>query len=192
MAGNRQQRRHPGKPRGMSYADTLARERLHREVAQNAANDVVVKIRADIQAQKTMYLVFLSLNDEFQFGESRYERLAKRLIKRSEWYEKMVEENDEDYAIGKLQAEIERVTHQEVELAWEEEIRAAQKKHANDRMTNFLRLRSSEKELAEFICNHTECHVCPGQSFCNATGEKANGLVEWLGMMEEVRGERNG
>ena len=42
----------PGKPRGMSYADMLARKRMIREAVQEAADDATVQLRADMATQK--------------------------------------------------------------------------------------------------------------------------------------------
>ena len=114
---NRQQRRRQGKPRNMSYADQLAQQRMLREVSMRAANDLTVQVKADIHTQKMSWIFMIALNDEFQFGPSRYERLAKAIHERSEWYEKMVKETDEDYAVEKLKQEAERVTREELEFA---------------------------------------------------------------------------
>lgn len=37
-----------GKPRGMNYADMLARKRMIREAVQEAADDATVQLRADM------------------------------------------------------------------------------------------------------------------------------------------------
>ena len=42
----------PGKPRGMNYADMLARKRMIREAVQEAADDATVRLRADTATQK--------------------------------------------------------------------------------------------------------------------------------------------
>ena len=169
----------------MSYADQLARQRRLNEAAQNAANSTMVKIKADIQAQKTSWLIMLALNDEFQFGESRYKRLAIALTKRSRWYEKMVKETDEDYAVGKLKEEVERATRQDVEFAWEDELMAAKKRHENDILTNYERLRTNGlKKMAETLCGWLDCEKCPGKALCTHDGGKANGMVKWFEQLE--------
>ena len=184
---NRKQRRHSGKPQGMTYADQLARKRVFKEAAQNAANNTMVQLEAEAQVQKAQWLMILALNDTDQYGKIRYERLADGMIKRSEWYEKLVEECDEDFAVGKLQEEVERVTRQQVELAWDKEIREARKKHENDILTNYERLRTSGVEkMAATLCGWLDCVKCPGREFCSHNGGRANGLVEWL-KREEAR-----
>ena len=181
---NRQQRRQ-GKPQGVSYAQKLARDRMLTEAAQNAANDTMVNIKADIQAQKTQWITMLALNDADGYGKTKYERLAKAIIKRSEWYEELIKGADEEYANEKLRREVERVSKQEVEFAWEEEIREAKKKHENDILTNYERLwKNGKKGMAIFLCELIPCDRCPGQSLCSHKDGKANGLLKWLDQLE--------
>ncbi len=175
---SRQQRRHSS---GMSYADKLAREKMLREAAQIAANNTAAQIKADIQVQKVSWLTMLALNDEFQFGQSRYERLAKALTDRAEWYDGMVKGADEDYANEKMRQEVERVTHQEVDFAWEEELIAARKRHENDKITRYEQfLLYKPQKMAETICKWLECQNCPGRELCSHKEGKANGLVKWF------------
>lgn len=175
------QSRRAGKPQGMTYAEKLARERMLREVAQNAANDLTVQVRADIHTQKMAWLNNLALNDEFGFGKERFARLAAALHKRAMWYEELVRTVDDDYANVKLKQEAERVTQEHLEFAWEEEIEAARKKHRYDTLTNYERLRYSRpREMAAKLCDFIDCAKCPGREFCKHDGIRGNGLYEWL------------
>lgn len=176
---SRSKRRHPGKPHGMSYADQLARTRILREAAQNAANDLTVQVKADIHTQKMTWLIMLCLNEGFEFGKTRFAKLAKLIHEKSEWYEKMVKDTDEDYANEKLKQAAERATHEELEFAWEEEIQASKKKHENDVLTNYERLRFAKpREMAAIICDFTDCQKCPGKDLCKHTEAKGNGLAK--------------
>lgn len=178
---NRQQRRRNGKPMGMSYADQLARDRMLREVSQNAANDLAVQIKADIHTQKVSWLTMLALNDEFQFGKGRYERLARALTNRSEWYEEMVKGADEEYATEKLRQEAERVTREELEFAWDKEIQESKKRHENDMVTRYEQFRFNKpQKMAEIMCEWIDCQKCPGRELCSHKDGKANGLVKWF------------
>ena len=182
---NRRQRRHSGKPQGVSYADQLAQTRILREAAQNAANDLTVQVKSDIHTQKMSWIFMISLNDEFQFGQSRYERLAKAIHERSEWYEKMVKETDEDFAIEKLKQEAERVTREKLEFAWEEEIQASKKKHEHDQLTYYERLRFAKPQaMAAMLCDFIDCQKCPGKDLCKHNEVKGNGLAKWLQTIE--------
>ena len=50
-----------GKPRGMNYADMLARKRMIREAVQEAADDATVQLRADMATQKALWLAVCSV-----------------------------------------------------------------------------------------------------------------------------------
>ena len=181
---NRKQRRHSGKPHGMTYADQLAQKRLLREAAYDAANNTMVQLKSEIHTQRAMWLMCVTMNDVFGIGPERFKKFAVGLQDRSDWYDKLVAEGDEEFANEKLRLEAERCSGMDIEYLYEAEIRASQRKHENDLMTNFERLRSKPEEMAAFICKHTSCCNCPGLSFCKPTGEKGNGLVEWLRQYE--------
>jgi hypothetical protein len=53
----------PGEPRGMNYADMLARKRMIREAVQEAADDATVRLRADTATQKALWLAVCSVAD---------------------------------------------------------------------------------------------------------------------------------
>lgn len=129
---NRQQRRHSGKPRGMSYADELARKRMLREAAHAAANDTMVQLKSDIHVQRVMWLMCVAMNDAFGIGAERFQRFADELQKRSEWYEQMVKGADEECANEKLRQEAERISGIKIEYLYEAEMREAQRKYEND------------------------------------------------------------
>lgn len=175
---NRQQRRH--RPQGVTYADILARQRMNKEACEEAARDVLVKIRSDIQVQKMNWLFMLALNDAFQFGKGRYERLTKAIEERSQWFEKIDAEDGPDVAEEKLRREMERATQNELDFAWEKEMAIAKKKHEHEKQTRFGRLRMDVVKLAEFLCDTYSCDKCPGRELCSHKGEKANGLIAWL------------
>ena len=180
--GNRQQRRHRGKPHGMSYADQLARQRMLKEAAQQAANDTMVQLKADTHTQRAMWLMCVAMNDAFGIGPDRFKKFAECLQDRSDWYEKHKKETDEDFANEKLRKEAERCSGMKIDYLYEAEIRAAQEKYKDEPVTNWEWLRSSEYRLAEFICQRTSCKDCPGHPYCDPHGDRGNGLVEWFGV----------
>ena len=55
----------PGKPRGMNYADMLARKRMIREAVQEAADDATVRLRTDVATQKALWLAVCSVADAY-------------------------------------------------------------------------------------------------------------------------------
>lgn len=182
---NRKQRRRSGKSCGMSFAEQLARKKMLQEAAQRAACDVAVQIKSDIHTQKMSWLIMLALNDEFQFGQSRYARLAQALHKRSVWFDDLVKGADEEYATEKLRQEAERVTREELEFVWDKELQAARKKNEDGKISRFDKFRFSKPErMAEMLCGWLECQNCPGRELCSHKDGKANGLVKWFA--EEV------
>ena len=83
-------KKHSGKPRGMNYADMLARKRMIREAVQEAADDATVQLRADMATQKALWLAVCSVADAYGFGP---ERMKKFFIA-------LQENNDADHAHG--------------------------------------------------------------------------------------------
>lgn len=149
---NRKQRRHPGRPAGMTYADELARKKVFKEAAQKAAEETMVKLRSDARAQRMLWLMMLSLNDADQYGKVKYERLTKALEDRTEWYQEMECTTDKDYADEKLRREVERVTKSKASFLYEDEIRKGKQSLDWTEGCNYdLIRRMSVKEMARFI-----------------------------------------
>lgn len=74
---NRQKRRKPGKPQGMTYADQLARKRQIKEAVQQAAKDTAVQVKADIHTQRAMWLMCVAMNDAFGIGPERFKKICR-------------------------------------------------------------------------------------------------------------------
>ena len=129
---NRKTRRHPGKPQGMSYADQLARKKMLKQAAQQAANDTMVQLKSDIHTQKAMWMMCVAMNDAFGIGPARFQKFAECLQDRSDWYEEMVLAGDEEYANEKLRKEAERCSGMKIDYLYEAEIRAAQEKYGGE------------------------------------------------------------
>ena len=129
---NRKQRRHNGKPQGVTYADVLARKRQLRDACQQAANDTMVQIQSDIHTQRAMWMMCVAMNDAFGIGPERFQKFAQCLQDRTEWYEALVASGDEDYANEKLRLEAQRCSGIQIEYLYEAEMLAAQKKHEQE------------------------------------------------------------
>lgn len=102
-------KKHSGKPRGMNYADMLARKRMIREAVQEAADDATVQLRADMATQKALWLAVCSVADAYGFGPERIKK-----------------EVDTDYAYEKLRLKAERVTGMKIEYLYEHEAQEEQ------------------------------------------------------------------
>lgn len=103
-------KKHQGKPRGMSYADVLAQKRNLSKVVEEAARDATVRVEADTQTQRSMWLMVCSIADAYGFGPKKMQLFFDALQANSDELEKMRTEVDEDYAYEKLRQKAEQVT----------------------------------------------------------------------------------
>lgn len=86
-----------GKPRGMNYADMLARKRMIREAVQEAVADA------------------------YGFGPERMKKFFIALQENNDEITRMEKEVDTDYAYEKLRLKAERVTGMKIEYLYEHE-----------------------------------------------------------------------
>ena len=107
--------KHSGKPRGMNYADMLARKRMIREAVQEAADDATVQLRADMATQKALWLAVCSVADAYGFGPERMKKFFIALQENNDEITRMEKEVDTDYAYEKLRLKAERVTGMKIE-----------------------------------------------------------------------------
>lgn len=128
---NRKQRR-AGKPQGMNYAQVLARRQQLWEACQHAANDTTVQVQSDIRTQRVMWLMCVAMNDAFGIGPERFQKFVQCLQERSEWFEELVRDGDEEYANEKLRLEAQRCSGMHIEYLYEAELLAVQKKHEQE------------------------------------------------------------
>lgn len=184
---NRKQRRHSGKPHGMSYADQLAYKKQLREAATMAANDTMVEVKTQVNVQRALWLSCVAMNDAFQIGPARFQRYGQCLQDRADWFEALKNGGDEDYANDKLRLEAERCSGIKIESLYDEAVQLARDRHANNVYTNFERFRAAPAEkMAERMCEWMDCAKCPGRDLCSHSEGKGNGLVKWLKAEEEL------
>lgn len=129
---NRKQRRHSGRPAGMSFADTLAYKRQLWEACQQAAKDRTIQVKSDIQTQRAIWLMRVAMNDAFGIGPERFQRFAQCLQERAEWFDTLVRDGDEVYAVEKLRQEAKRCSGVDSAYLYEQDILNAQKKHEQE------------------------------------------------------------
>ena len=84
-------KKHSGKPRGMNYADMLARKRMIREAVQEAAD---VRLRADVATQKALWLAVCSVADAYGFGPERMKKFFIALQENNDEITRMEKEVD--------------------------------------------------------------------------------------------------
>ena len=136
----------------MTYAQQLARERLLRQAAQNAANDTMVQVKADIRVQRALWLACVAMNNAFAIGPGRFPVYAECLQRRSDWYEELVAGGDEEYADEKLRQEAERCSGMKIGYLYETEIRKAKQYLEENPGTNYDRIRMmTVEQMARFI-----------------------------------------
>lgn len=108
-----------GKPRGASFADVLAHKRQMRAAVEKAAVDKMVEVRSEIAVQRILWLAVASVADAYGFGAKRLDLFFRALDENTREYQRMAEENDEDYANEKLRLKAERVTGTQIRYLYE-------------------------------------------------------------------------
>lgn len=99
-----------GKPRGMNYADMLARRK-----AINAAKlDTAALMLTEQAMQRALWLTVCSLSDAYGFGKERLDRFFEAYQRNSDELQEMRESVDDDYAFEKLRLRAEQVSGREI------------------------------------------------------------------------------
>ena len=112
-----------GLPRGMTYAEKLAQERRLQKAVEEAAESETVRVRADIQSQRMLWLCVVSIARAFKAGPKRIQvDFFGALGETSEWVEDMSQKHGQLYAIDKLRQEAERVSGIDIDYLYESEI----------------------------------------------------------------------
>lgn len=125
-------KKHNGKPRGMSYADVLARKRMIREAVRQSAQDAAVQVRADTAIQRALWLAVCSVADAYGFGPERMKKFFQAFQENSDELTRMENEIDLDYAYEKLRLKAERVTGMDIAYLYEAEAKAAAEKRTRE------------------------------------------------------------
>lgn len=121
-----------GKRTGETYADVLARKRALMQGIKDAARDATVKVEADTQTQRALWLAVCSIADAYGFGPKKMELFFQALQKNTDELERMKTEVDEEYAWEKLRQRSEQVTGTSISYLYEHEMLAAQVKHEQE------------------------------------------------------------
>ena len=121
--------KHQGKPKGMNYAQQLARQRSIQEAVQNAANDTTVSVMADVKAQRILWMAVCAMGKAFGLGPVRAQQFFQALDEVADWLDEMARENDAEYAREKLREQAEKVSGISIGYLYEERMIEARKKH---------------------------------------------------------------
>ncbi len=134
-----------GKPRGASFADVLAHKRQMRAAVEKAAADKMVEVRSEIAVQRILWLAVASVADAYGFGAKRLDLFFRALDENTREYQRMAEENDEDYANEKLRLKAERVTGTQIRYLYEWEAAQAAAGPGDDAGTGWAQLPDQTK-----------------------------------------------
>lgn len=115
----KKKKRGAGKPQGMTYMDMLHLKSEVKKQCEKASADAAVQAKSDIQTNRALWLMCVTMNDAFGIGPDRFERFAKCLIERSKWFNELVESADEVYAVEKLRQEAKRCSGIDIEYLYE-------------------------------------------------------------------------
>lgn len=132
-AARRRQKK--GRPKGMTYADELARKRMIQQAVQASANDARVRVETDIRCQRQLWLCCIAMNEAFGIGPERFKRFAEVLTDLSEEYEKMTEDGGPEYANEKMRQRAEQITGMKIEYLYEHEMAEARRRNAEKGIT---------------------------------------------------------
>ena len=115
-------KKHRGLPQGMTYAQKLAQEKRIQKAVEDAAVDETVRVRADIQSQRMLWLCVVSMAEAYGLGPKRVSDFFGSLQSVSEWVEDMTQKHGREYALDKLRQKAEQVSGVPIDYLYEKEI----------------------------------------------------------------------
>lgn len=122
-------KKHKPLPPGMTYAEKLAQEKMVKEAVEKAARDHTVKIRAEILAQRDLWLQIVSIGRAFGVAQKRIWDYFDTLAEVTEEFNDMTEEHGQEYALEKLRQAAEKLTGVPLEYLYEKEFAAARERN---------------------------------------------------------------
>ena len=137
-----------GKPYGMNHVQMLQwMEDLKRRTEELAKSELQMVLR-DRQAQRTVWLYIIALNEKFGFGAKRTEELEAAVKELTDEYKRMVDENDQDYADEQLRHRVSEVRGHEVKYLYEDQYPVnTDRKEGDVGEEHFAALRESESRI---------------------------------------------
>ena len=125
--------RRKGKPAGMSYADVLARKQMVRQAVDRMAKEEIVRIETERATQKALWLMVVSIADAYGIGKDRMKHFFEVYQANTDELNRMIKENDEDYAYEKLRRKAEEIAGVEIRYLYEQEALEAERRAEDDR-----------------------------------------------------------
>lgn len=122
-------KKHRGLPKGMTYADKLARDRMIKESVEKAAHDDMVSIQADIRAQRILWMAIWANNRAFGHAQKNTQKFLGEFVEIADWLEETSKKNDAEYALDKLRQQASKISGMEIGYLYEEEMLAARRRN---------------------------------------------------------------
>lgn len=134
-----------GKPHGMNYADMLQWQAELKQKTEEFAKNDLQRVVADRQAQRTVWLYLVALNERFGFGAERTAELENEAAELAREYAQMVKDNDQDYADEKLRERVSAVYGHEVKYLYEDQYPVNTDRKCTDNA--FAKMREAESRI---------------------------------------------
>lgn len=122
-------KKHKGLPKGATYADKLARDRMLKEAVEQAARDDMVAIRADIRAQRVLWMAVCAMGEAFGMGPTRAQQFFQAFDDVTNWLDDLSQKHGAEYALDKLRQQAEKVSGIEIGYLYEKEMIEARKRN---------------------------------------------------------------
>jgi len=122
-------KKHKGLPKGMTYADKLAQDRMIKEAIEKTARDETVSILADIRSQRTLWMTVCAMGRAFGLGPKRTQQFFDAFVEVSDWLTELDEKHGAEYALDKLRQQAEKISGTKIGYLYEEEMLAARRRN---------------------------------------------------------------
>lgn len=121
--------KHKGLPKGMTYADKLARERMIKESIEKTARDETISILADIRSQRTLWMAIWANNRAFGHAQKNTQKFLDAFVEIADWLDETSQKHGAEYTLDKLRQQAEKVSGMEIGYMYEEEMVAARRRN---------------------------------------------------------------
>lgn len=120
---------HKPLPKGMTYADKLAQDRMLKQAVEQAAKDDMVAIRADIRSQRTLWMSVCANNIAFGHAQERTQQFFAAFEEVADWLDETAKKHGAEYALDKLRQQAEKVSGMKIGYLYEKEMIEARKRN---------------------------------------------------------------
>ena len=122
-------KKHKGLPKGMTYADKLAQDRMIKQAVEQAANDNMVAIQADIRAQRILWMAIWANNRAFGHAQKNTQKFLGEFVAVADWLDETSQKHGAEYTLDKLRQQAEKISGTKIGYLYEEEMIEARKRN---------------------------------------------------------------